>query len=166
MRMMQILTIGHSNLELELFLERLGRYEAEVLVDIRSAPFSVHCPHFNRPALRIVLRERAIHYSFAGRSLGGKPGAPELCRRDGGPDYDKIAAAPSYRDGIARLAAVARKRRVVVMCAEAEPEGCHRHKLVGRSLCALGIDVRHILPNGSLSAPAQPWLIGAEVEAP
>ncbi len=163
---MEILTIGHSNLAIEEFIDRLCRYEVEVLVDIRSAPFSVRCPQFNGPLLRLALRDRAIHYSYAGRALGGKPADPELCASDGRPDYDKIAAATAYRDGLARLIALARRRRVAVMCAEAEPEGCHRHKLVARSLCAMGIDVRHILPDGSVSLPAQRWLFETEVETP
>jgi uncharacterized protein (DUF488 family) len=159
---MRILTIGHSNLTVAAFVARLQCYEVEVLVDVRSAPFSGYCPQFNRPALRLALQEAAIQYTYAGNSLGGKPVEPELCRADGGPDYDKIAAAPSYRRGLQRLMALAAERCVSVMCAEAEPERCHRHKLIARSLCALGVEVCHVLPDGALRVPEQPWLFGNE----
>src|SRR5215210_1512284 len=91
-RVTRILTVGHSSLLMEAFLARLCRYEVEVLVDIRSAPFSAYCPRFNRPDLRVALAGKGIHYSFAGGALGGKPADPALWRADGGPDYDKIAA--------------------------------------------------------------------------
>jgi uncharacterized protein (DUF488 family) len=159
-----VFTIGHSNLAIEAFLQRLARHEIEVLVDIRSAPYSRRFPQFCRPQLCLALREREIDYRYDGSALGGKPVDPGLCREDGGPDYDRMAAAPAYRDGLDRLIQLAEERRVVVMCAEAEPEACHRHKLVARSLCALGIDVLHILPDGSLRTPLQPWLPGTEVE--
>jgi uncharacterized protein (DUF488 family) len=138
----------------------------EVLVDVRSAPVSAHCPHFNRTALRPALQAAGIHYSYAGRFLGGRPPDPDLLRCDGGPDYDKIAADPSYRNGLQRLVALAHLRRVAVMCAEAVPERCHRHRLIARSLCAMGVDVRHIMRDGSVQAPAQPWLLDADGDVP
>jgi uncharacterized protein (DUF488 family) len=162
---MRILTIGHSNLAVSAFVARLRCYEVEVLVDVRSAPFSGYCPQFNRPALRLALHEAGIYYTYAGSSLGGKPVEPELCRADGGPDYDKIAVAPSYRRGLERLMSLAAERRVALMCAEAAPERCHRHKLIARSLCAAGVEVRHVLPDGVLGVPEQPWLFGTEEEA-
>jgi uncharacterized protein (DUF488 family) len=163
---MRIFTIGHSNLTVIDFVARLQRYQIEVLVDVRSAPFSHYCPQFNRPALRAALQEAGIYYTYAGSSLGGKPAEPELCRADGGPDYDKMAAAPLYRQGLQRLLALGRERRVAVMCAEGEPERCHRHKLIARSLFGQGVEVCHVLAGGALRAPEQPWVLGGEGESP
>ena len=45
-------TIGHSNHPLETFLALLRRHEIEVLVDVRSSPYSGYCPHFNTEQLK------------------------------------------------------------------------------------------------------------------
>ena len=41
-------------------------------------------------------------------------------------------------------AAHAQQLRVVLMCSEGRPEQCHRTKLIGETLVALGIPVVHI----------------------
>ena len=46
-----IWTIGHSNMSIERFLELLRAHEIELLVDVRTAPYSRHWPQFSRDAL-------------------------------------------------------------------------------------------------------------------
>ena len=41
-------------------------------------------------------------------------------------------------------------RRIAIMCAEKEPLDCHRTLLVGQALAGRGVEVRHILGDGSL----------------
>ena len=47
-----ILTIGHSNQSLEEFLHLLKLHRVDVLVDVRSHPFSKYTVQFNAPALK------------------------------------------------------------------------------------------------------------------
>jgi uncharacterized protein (DUF488 family) len=152
---MRLFTIGHSNITLDLFLERLRRHGVEVLVDVRTAPYSRYCPQFNGPELRRALEAAGLCYRFAGKALGGKPTEEELRGENGAPDYDKIARTVSYQDGLQQLEALARDGCVAIMCSEADPACCHREKLIARSLRARGVEVTHIMPDGSAATTAQ-----------
>src|SRR5712691_7792223 len=112
---MRLFTIGHSNITVEQFLELLGRHEVEVLVDVRSAPYSRYCPQFNAAALQRAVEAAGLRYSFAGRSLGGKPAEESLRGDYGTPDYDKIAATDSYQDGLQQLELLAANHCVAIM---------------------------------------------------
>ena len=155
---MQLFTIGHSNIPIEEFLDLLRQHEVEVLVDVRTAPYSRYCPQFNGPKLRRAVEAAGLQYRFAGEALGGKPRDEDLRGEDGAPDYDKIAATPLYRDGLDRLEALAASFRVAIMCSEADPLCCHREKLIARSLRARGMKVTHIKPDGSAAPIPQPTL--------
>ena len=62
-----ILTLGHSNHPLERFLGLLAEHGVTAVADVRSAPYSRFCPHFNRRALSSALEARGIQYLFLGR---------------------------------------------------------------------------------------------------
>ena len=119
------------------------------VADLRSAPVSRFSPHFNKNALSASLARRKIGYVFLGKELGGRPERPEFYT-EGVADYEKMAAAPKFRTGLARLIELAEQRRVAAMCAEADPLDCHRCLLVGRALAEEGIEVGHILPTGEI----------------
>jgi len=71
---MQLFTIGHSNLRLEEFLDLLSRHGVEVLVDVRTAPYSRYCPQFNRPELQQAIESAGLCYrSRARRWAGSRP---------------------------------------------------------------------------------------------
>lgn len=146
---MRLFTIGHSNGSVEQLLDLLSRHAVEVLVDVRTAPYSRYCPQFNKPELQRAVETAGLRYCFAGQSLGGKPDDDGLLKEDGTPDYDKIAASAAYQDGLSWLEALAAEACVAIMCSEADPAKCHRERLIARSLRARGVDVAHILPDGS-----------------
>jgi uncharacterized protein (DUF488 family) len=150
-----IWTIGHSNMSIERFQELLRAHEIELLVDVRTAPYSRHWPQFSRDALARSVQVGGVAYLFLGRELGGKPDDPTLRGPHGLPDYDAIAATPLYQEGIARLEALAREQRTTFMCSEGDPAQCHRERLVARTLRAQGWQVRHILTDGSIQQEAQ-----------
>ena len=70
-------------------------------------------------------------------------------------DYEKMAASPEFRVGLARLTEAAERHLIAVMCSEADPLDCHRCLLVGRALAVGGIDVGHILASGAVVTHAQ-----------
>jgi uncharacterized protein (DUF488 family) len=49
-----------------------------------------------------------------------------------------------------RVVEGARKYRIALMCSEREPLECHRCLLVGRALAERGVQVNHILGDGSI----------------
>jgi uncharacterized protein (DUF488 family) len=155
---MRLFTIGHSNGGVEQLLDLLAGYGIETLVDVRTAPYSRFCPQFNGPDLQRAVEAAGLRYRFAGTALGGKPTDDALRAIDGTPDYDKIAASEEYQDGLRELEALAAECAVAIMCSEADPARCHREKLIARSLRARGIEVIHILPDGSAGPIGQATL--------
>lgn len=156
-----VYTIGHSNQTETQFLDTLKQHGIEILVDVRSAPYSRFTPHFNRESLRLHLKEAGIQYAYAGKKLGGRPDDPGCYLQrvipEPGADYlnevDYLAVEQRdwYQEGIQRLLDLAARQRTVVMCSEENPEICHRHHLIARTLLNQGVEVRHIRRNGAVS---------------
>ena len=150
-----IYTIGHSNHSLEEFLNLLRRYEIQVLVDVRSQPYSRFAPHFSAPALRVEVLKSGFKYVYLGKELGGRPQEPEYYDESGRVDYAMVAESAVFRSGCERLKNGAADYRVAILCAEENPAGCHRRLLVGRVLVAEGVDVLHIRGDGSLTSETE-----------
>jgi len=148
-----VYTVGHSNLPVDAFLDILRRHAITLVVDIRSEPYSRYAPHFNKREMEGAVVHAGLRYRYAGATLGGKPRDPGLLGPHGVPDYDRIAATPAFQQALADLCDLAASERVVVVCSEADPTQCHRDKLVARELRTRGVDVRHILSDGSLAGP-------------
>jgi uncharacterized protein (DUF488 family) len=143
-----VFTIGHSNHSSERFLALLRGAGITAVADVRSIPRSRRWPHFSRARIEEWLAEAGIAYVFLGAELGGKPADPALLR-EGRPDYELMAAMPSFQAGLDRVLDGAGRYRIALMCAEREPLDCHRFLLVSRHLRERA-DIRHILADGSI----------------
>ena len=148
-----VLTIGHSSHPSRVFLDLLNEHSVDVLVDVRSAPYSRFNPQFNRESLAAALKLPEIEYLYLGRELGGRPKDPD-CYEDGQVHYGRVARTARFRKGIARVIIEAERRRVAIMCAEKEPLDCHRTLLVATALDAHDVDVQHIHADGTLETQA------------
>ena len=148
---MTIFTIGHSNHELAGFVDLLGAHAITAIADLRSSPASTRLPQFDQLALQASLRERGVAYVFLGDALGGRP-APTLLCPEGHADYERMATQACFSAGIDRLVRGGERYTLALMCSEAEPSECHRALLVGRELAIRGVDVLHILRDGSTEA--------------
>lgn len=139
-------TIGHSNLKLPDFLQILSRHEIEVLVDVRSIPFSRHVPQYNKKVLEPFIKEAGLHYLFLGDVLGGKPSEQQWYGKDGTVQYDLLRTTPFFQAGLDRLQrGVSQGFRLALMCAEENPLVCHRHHLIAYSLeMERALEVWHI----------------------
>ena len=143
-RTVPIYTIGYGARDLPALLAVLKQHAIAYLIDVRTAPYSRFKPEFSKEALAKALAAQGIRYVFVGDSLGGRPDDP-ACYVDGRVDYDRVREQPFFQRGIERVqAAHAQQLRVVLMCSEGKPEQCHRTKLIGETLVALGIPVVHI----------------------
>ncbi|HEX6799697.1 MAG TPA: DUF488 domain-containing protein [Ktedonobacterales bacterium] len=145
-----VYTIGHSNVALEALLALLARHEISLLADVRSAPYSRYVPHFNRPSLEVAARQAGIGYRFMGDTLGGRPQGDEYYDAERHVFYSRVARADWFQRGIAQLRELAGRERVVVLCGEEDPAGCHRRLLVGRVLAREGALLRHIRGDGHI----------------
>lgn len=143
-------TIGHSRHEVGEFIGLLERHGIQVLVDVRSAPFSKIAPQFNQQSLETALARQGIDYLHLGGELGGRPDSSHFYDHKGHVLYNLVAQTPSFNDGIQQVLDMLTTSRVALMCSEGDPSGCHRTLLVGRVLQRHGIGVINIFPDGSM----------------
>ena len=144
-----IFTIGHSNHSIEKFLTLLQGSEINMVVDVRSAPFSKMFPQFNQEALKNSLSDIAIGYLFLGDHIGGRSEDPEDYV-DGQVVYNLLAAKEVFKRGINRLSEGSEKFNIALMCSEKEPLDCHRTLLVSETLAIEGVHVSHIHADGTI----------------
>lgn len=161
-----VYTIGHSNRPVDEFIDLLNAHRIQVVVDVRSMPYSQYTAQFNREQLTQSLRAQGIDYAFAGEYLGGRPKDPACYKNGQLPDgkanylklvnYPKVAQQPWYQKGIGRLLELAAERRTAIMCSEEDPSHCHRHHLIATTLLEHGVGVRHLRGDGTLEDAAVP----------
>lgn len=139
-----VYTIGYGARTVDELMAVLREHRIVFLVDVRSAPYSRFKPEFSKDALEQALKQRGIRYIYLGDALGGRPADPD-CYVEDKVDYERVKGKDFYQAGIERVrTAWQRGVRFVLMCSEGKPEQCHRSKLIGESLDALGIPVAHI----------------------
>ncbi len=146
-----VFTIGHSDHSFGSLVKMLHKYGITAIADVRSVPLSRWSPQFNKDQLKIALRNEGISYVYLGKELGGRPRQPDFyC--EGIADYEKMAQAPDFRNGLNRVILGAKTEKIALMCSERDPLDCHRCLLVGRELSNSGVDVGHILSDGTALA--------------
>lgn len=150
-----IYTIGHSNITQESFIEILKSFKIQLVVDVRSSPYSKYVPYFNPENINKSLKENNIRYLFLGNYLGGKP-KDEKYYKDDKVDYDLIAKTEHYKEGIVKIMTLNREDNLVLMCSEEDPKSCHRHNLITQSLLKKGFEVIHIRKNGKINNITKP----------
>jgi uncharacterized protein (DUF488 family) len=148
----QLFSLGHSSHDLGEFVALLRHAGITRVADVRSRPYSVRSPHFNRPELREALAEAGIAYTFLGDQLGGRPEDAEVYDEAGRVDYEKVQRTPTFREGLERLLALLVGDRVAMLCAEEDPLDCHRGLLIAPALAAAGVGVAHLRGDGSVES--------------
>jgi uncharacterized protein (DUF488 family) len=153
-------TIGHSNKEISVFIDLLNKYDVDLLIDVRSYPYSQYNPQFNKQNIEKELLAKGIDYLFLGNYLGGRPKDPTCYKGGEIPtskvnyldvvDYIEVSKRDWYHKGIEILLSKARSNRVAIMCSEEDPNRCHRHHLIAKTLLDKCFAVRHIRGNGVL----------------
>ncbi len=149
-----IYTIGHSNHEMKKFLELLKQYDVEVVVDVRSSPYSKFSPQFNKDTLKTALLHNNIKYLFLGGELGARPD-DRGCYVGNHVSFERLKKTAAFQQGIERLLMGMNDHEICLMCSEKEPIGCHRTILVSRVLVENGVTVQHVLENGKVIDQAE-----------
>jgi uncharacterized protein (DUF488 family) len=144
----RLYTLGHSNRPLDEFLTILFEAGIRSVVDVRRHPGSRTNPHFGREHLAATLASSGVEYSSA-PALGGR-------RRSEQPSPNTAWENPSFRayadymataEFLGALAELTRRAAVaptVIICAEAQPERCHR-RLIADAATLGGFTVVHLL---------------------
>ena len=148
-------TIGHSTRPIEEFIELLQAHGVQLLVDVRTTPYSRRNPQFNTGALAESLPQAGLRYQHL-PTLGGRrksrPDSVNLGWRNVGfRGYADYMQTDIFWGALEELMAHGKKRATAIMCAEAVPWRCHR-SLIADALVSQGWTVRHVLT----TAEAQP----------
>jgi len=149
--MHDLYTIGHSIHSLDRFLELLTMHGITALCDVRSSPYSRFTPQFNRETLKAEILEHRMAYIYLGKELGPRSSEP-ACYENGRVRYDLLAGSDSFRQGLVRLQRGMASYRIALMCAEKDPVTCHRMILICRHLRNVGVEIGHILEDGSVES--------------
>ena len=133
--MNDIYTIGHSNQDVAAFLQLLKDNAIQVVVDVRSAPYSRYVPQFNKKEIEAAIADAGLKYVFMGDAIGGKPSDQKYLGVHGKVMYDKLAATATFQQGLDRLTKGLNDGwSIALMCAEEDPFKCHRHLLIANEL--------------------------------
>jgi len=144
---MNLFTIGHSNHSQEDFLNLLQTHNVNCVVDVRSIPASNHNPQFNQDALQAFLSHNGIDYQFFGHEFGAR--RTDSINSKGQVDFEIAVTTTLFQQGIERMSKLLNTKNITLMCSEANPLDCHRFALVARYFHLHGVNVCHILGDGS-----------------
>ena len=137
-----VFTIGHSTRPIEDFIRLLKAHRVQRVIDVRTIPRSRHNPQFNRDQLSVALHRARIHYRYM-PGLGGlrraRPDSINVAWRNASfRGYADYMQTSMFRKSLDRCIVLAKRERVVLMCAEAVAWRCHR-SLIADALLAKGI---------------------------
>ena len=139
-----IFTIGYAKYEFVDFIKELYKNKINVIVDVRSSPYSKMYPMYNREILKRNIPKDII-YLYLGKELGARREELSLYT-NGQVDFDKVQKNKNFIMGINRIINGNTKGyNIVLLCAENNPLECHRGILISRYLTSQGIKVTHII---------------------
>ena len=134
--MATIYTVGHGARSSEALVSLLREAGIATLVDVRAFPSSKRHPQFSRQNLQTALAQAAVAYDWQGKALGGYRSVPYPEHMKGEP-FRAAAAALATRPG-----------RICILCAESNPDDCHRSHIADW-LATRGHKVVHLLAPGA-----------------
>ena len=142
-----VFTIGHSTRTIADFIHLLKAHAVQRVIDVRTIPLSRHNPQFNRDQLSSALHRVRMHYTHM-PGLGGlrharSDSSNTAWRNASFRGYADYMQTVEFDDNLSRCIALARRERVVLMCAEAVPWRCHR-SLIADALIVRGIEAMEI----------------------
>jgi uncharacterized protein (DUF488 family) len=144
-----VATAGYQAATVDSFLRALGDAGVELVVDVRAVASSRR-PGFSKSRLAANLAESSIDYIHL-RELG-TPADGRAAARAGAHArmraiFRRHLATHEAQAGLAELEALVRgRRRVCLLCFEADPAHCHR-TLVAEALAQrLPLDIDHLRP--------------------
>lgn len=146
-----LFTVVHSQHTPEYFIDLLKSHNINWVLDVRSTPYSKYAEQFNRENAQAFLQDGGIRYSYMGKYFGARPMEPTLYNNEGYLDFEKVAQSERFNIGVENvLLGLKQNNNIALMCTEKDPIDCHRAILVARAFDLRGIEVNHILADGTL----------------
>ncbi len=148
--MKQLFTIGHSTLPAEQFVRLLQQYDINYVLDVRSTAFSKYASQYNSDVLPHTLQKAGIRYAGMGKYFGARQPQKEYYSAQGHLDFEKFRDSELFQMGLANVKKGLEDYNIALMCTEKDPYDCHRAIMVSRGFEIAGVEVNHILTDGSL----------------
>jgi uncharacterized protein (DUF488 family) len=161
--MSSFFTLGHSNHPIETWLNLVRQHGVEVVVDIRSSPYSKYAPQFDKVDIQRSLEDAGFRYLFLGAELGGRPANTAYYDASGHVLYSRLRNDTHFLAAIERLETGMERFHVALLCGEENPAHCHRRLLIGRVLTERGHTMLHIRGDGRLESDD---IVAAEARKP
>ena len=144
-----IYTIGYTGFSVEELIATLHRRKINVVIDVRSSPYSERYSDYNKDSIEKALGSHGIHYRNYAHEFGARQENPAFYTNDGYLDFELFAKSEQFLSGVEKIRnSVAKGYHVVFFCAEKEPINCHRTILVARAFSNFGYPIEHLLPGG------------------
>ncbi len=153
--MKDLYTIGIGKRSIEEFFEALKANSIDILIDVRSSPYSKFKPEFNKAAVEQSAKESGVKYVHWGEELGGFPKDPYVLT-EGRVDYEKLARRPEFVKHLERIIfGLESDHNIAIFCSEGKPEQCHRSKCIGVEMEKREVGVKHIDADNKLVTQAE-----------
>ena len=145
-------TIGHSNRPVAELIAMLTQAAIATLVDVRAQPHSARNPQFNEESVRESCGQANIVYHWAGRHLGGKRArqfdSPHIALDEGRRGFADHMGTEVFQRAVSQVVNLAARGPTALLCAERDPQQCHR-ALIADYLLLQGMRVVHLIEPGN-----------------
>ena len=140
-----LFTIGYMGMRLEPFLQVMQQRRIELVLDTRWSAWSRNDGFCQAPLCRALVSRRIVYRHRP--DLGTSPELRHQQEADG--DWAAFVAAydaalTTHSELLKSVAASAKEHRVCLLCAEHEPEHCHRSILAERLAEVAGLTIEHL----------------------
>lgn len=148
--MNDLYTIGHSQHQVEKFIELLKMHKINFIIDVRSTPYSKYASMYDRENIINELKAVDISYAYMGKYFGARQEEQSLYTSEGYLNFEKVVEWDIFLKGFDNVIKGLETNRIALMCLEKRPIDCHRAILVANAFYCKGCSVKHILENGKI----------------
>ncbi len=152
---MDLLTLGHGTLAQAALAGLIERAGIDRIVDVRTVPKSRAHPWVWGDRMALWVPDEAHAEYIWERDLGGfrtpRPGSQHKALRNPAfRGYADYMETERFRCALARLTDSLPQHRIAIMCSETLWWRCHRRLIADAAVLLHGVDVRHLMPKGTL----------------
>lgn len=146
-----VYSIGYSGFPIvDTFINALVNNGVNVLIDVRSTPYSAYFEKYNKNNIEKALKQAGIYYRNYAKEFGARQ-EDHSFYKDGRLDFETFATSEQFRQGVEKIEnSLAQGYTPCFMCAEKDPVECHRANLVTRAFFDDGYNVIHLMPEGRI----------------
>jgi len=148
--MVDLYTIGYSSFDVRQMTGVLIDYGINLIIDVRSLPYSTHYPNYNKETLEHFLKENFIYYRNYAQEFGAQQIEKQFFADEGFLDFELFTKSENFLQGFKKVQAnIDMKFTIALMCAEKDPAECHRAIMITRVFSREGFSIKHILSDKS-----------------